>query len=320
MAAGERTKEALPTIHGPRLAFHPLIEERFGIDRTQWKALVEAIFPTATSIESIVLALSYCQARRLDPFKRNVHIVPIWNKQLGCLVDTVWPGIGELRTTAFRTGEYAGRGATVFGPDVTKKIGSVEVTFPEWAQVTVYRIVKAQRVEFHGPRVYWLETYATAKRNDDTPNEMWLTRTRGQIEKCAEAAALRAAFPEEVGGDCIPEEIQNQRAAQAIPRQAVTLDSLADKLSESRVEELPYVPLKSIESEASGELPHTSPRREVAASPRKGKASAARERGYQPETAPDQFERENLDADPPPERKRNGEIFDNQQDAVEAGQ
>ncbi len=196
-------------LRGPRLPYHPAIEERFGVDKASWKALVEAIFPNATTTESVLLALSYCRARKLDPFKRNVHIVPIWSKDLGAMVDTVWPGIGELRTTAFRTGEYAGRQGTEYGPDVTQKVGVVELTFPSWAQVTVIRMIRGEKVEFCGPRAYWLETYATRSRNDKSPNEMWGTRPRGQIEKCAEAAALRAAFPEEVGGDFIPEEVQH---------------------------------------------------------------------------------------------------------------
>ncbi|MCC7334405.1 MAG: phage recombination protein Bet [Pirellulaceae bacterium] len=196
-------------LHGPRLPYHPAIEERFGINKAAWKALVEAIFPNATTTESVILALSYCQARKLDPFKRNVHIVPIWSKDQGAMVDTVWPGIGELRTTAFRTGEYAGRCATEYGPDVTQKVGVVELTFPSWAQVTLVRMIRGEKVEFCGPRAYWLETYATRSRNDKSPNEMWATRPRGQIEKCAEAAALRAAFPEEVGGEFIPEEVQH---------------------------------------------------------------------------------------------------------------
>jgi phage recombination protein Bet len=172
------------------------------------KALVEAIFPNAQSAESVILALSYCRARNLDPFKRNVHIVPIWDKQRRCLVDTIWPGIGELRTTAFRTGEYAGRDDAAYGPDVVQKVGRVDLKFPQWCQVTVYRMVKGQRMAFSGPKVYWLETYSTAARDDDSPNEMWATRTYGQIEKCAEAAALRAAFPEEIGTDYISDEIR----------------------------------------------------------------------------------------------------------------
>lgn len=225
--------EQLPAIAPPRLPYHPAIAERFGVDKASWKALVEAIFPNATSTESVILALSYCRARKLDPFKRNVHIVPIWNKELRRYIDTIWPGIGELRTTAFRTGEYAGRGKTEYGPDLTTKVGSLELTFPEWAQVTVARMVKGHKVEFAGPRVYWLETYATVKRDDDTPNDMWANRPRGQIEKCAEAAALRAAFPEEVGSDYIPEEVQHRVAAAATTLESTaveSLDGLADKL------------------------------------------------------------------------------------------
>src|SRR5574343_1879264 len=152
--------EQLPAIAPPRLPYHPAIAERFGVDKASWKALVEAIFPNATSTESVILALSYWRARKLDPFKRNVHIVPIWNKELRRYIDTIWPGIGELRTTAFRTGEYAGRGKTEYGPDVTRKVGKLEMTFPEWAQVTVGRMIKGQSVQFAGPRVYWIETYA----------------------------------------------------------------------------------------------------------------------------------------------------------------
>lgn len=197
----------IATFKPPRLPFHPEIENRFGVTKAEWKALVEAVFPLATSVDSIALVLSYCKARKLDPFKRNVHIVPIWNKQLNKMIDTVWPGIGELRTTAFRTGQYAGRGETVYGPDITQKVGNVELTFPEWAQVTVQRLVRDNVVNFTGPRVYWLETYSTAGRNDLSPNSMWMRRTRGQLEKCAEAASLRAAFPEEIGNEYTNDEI-----------------------------------------------------------------------------------------------------------------
>jgi hypothetical protein len=45
--------------------------------------------------------------------------------------------------------------------------------------------------------VFWLENFAATK--DGVPNAMWQKRPRGQIDKCAEGASLRAAFPEEVG-------------------------------------------------------------------------------------------------------------------------
>lgn len=202
--AAPRNEVAL--IAPPRLPYPPAVEQRFGIDKAAWKALVEAVFPAAQSPDSVVLALSYCKARKLDPFKRVIHIVPVWDSQQRRMVETVWPGIAELRTTAFRTGDYAGRDPSEFGPTISRRVGSVQVEFPEWAQVTVYRMVKGVRCPFPGPRVYWLEAYAQAKRDDPSPNSMWAKRTRGQLDKCAEAAALRAAFPEEIGGELIDDE------------------------------------------------------------------------------------------------------------------
>lgn len=192
----------------PRLRYPLGVDKRFNIDRADWKALVEAVFPNAKSSDSVVLALSYCKRRNLDPFKRVIHIVPIWDKVRKVEVETVWPGIAELRTTAFRTGGYAGRDATAYGDTLSDKIGNVDVTYPEWCQITVYRLIEGQRIAFPGPRVYWRETYAAARRDDPSPNAMWAKRPFGQIEKCAEAAALRAAFPEEIGGELTDDEAQ----------------------------------------------------------------------------------------------------------------
>jgi len=207
----------------PRLPYHPEMQERFGVDRSAWRALVEAVFPAARTAEGVLLALSYCKARKLDPFKRPVHVVPIWDSQRGGYVESVWPGIGELRTTAFRTGNYAGSDEALCGPDKTEvfkgrvKAGkdgwkdvTVTVTYPEWCQMTVYRLLSnGQRVAIPGPRVYWRETYAKAGKAD-VPNEMWAKRPRGQLEKCAEAAALRRAFPEEIGNELSAEEVSGQ--------------------------------------------------------------------------------------------------------------
>lgn len=222
-AVATKPKDNLPAIAPPRIPYHPAIGEKFGIDRSGWKVLVESTFPSAKTIEGVALALAYCKARKLDIFKRVVHIVPIWNSKLGKEVETVWPGIAELRTTAHRTGSYAGKSDTAYGPAITKTFSGmvgfgdkkkqvdISVTFPEWAQVTTFRIVQGVRCEFVGPKVFWLETYATQGKSD-VPNDMWQTRPFGQIDKCAEAAALRVAYPEEIGSEYIDEEVQHRKA------------------------------------------------------------------------------------------------------------
>ena len=221
LAEGEKGGE-IAVFQPPRMPYHPLLKDRFNIEPSAWKSLVEAIYPTAKSIDFVILALSYCKARNLDPFKKPVHIVPMWdsraNNGQGGYVETIWPGISEVRTTAFRTGNYAGSDEAEFGPMVDKTFSgrvrkgrewetkNITVRFPEWCRVTVYRDLHGLVCKFVGPKVVWLEAYATIGKSD-LPNDMWQTRPEGQLEKCAEAAALRKAFPEELGNELTAEEM-----------------------------------------------------------------------------------------------------------------
>lgn len=222
-------QNAVAILAAPRLLPPPEnVLATYDVDREGWRTLTESIFPAATTVTSVMMALDYCKRRKLDVFKHPVHIVPIWNSKAGengkgAMVETIWPGINELRTTAIRTGQYAGMDVPVFGPTISEKFegkikkwanGSAswetvtaDVTFPEWCQITVYRTLGGNRVPFPGPRVFWLETYARLRNDCEVPNSMWEKRANGQLEKCAEAAALRRAFPEELGSDYSIDEI-----------------------------------------------------------------------------------------------------------------
>ena len=132
--AQEKAQGAVALFKPPRLPWHEAIGERFsdmGVSKTTWGVLVDAVWPAAKTVGSVVMALSYCQARRLDPFKKPVHIVPVWDSKSNGYIETVWPSISEMRTTAFRTGQYAGCDETKFGPDITQtftgKIGRAHV-------------------------------------------------------------------------------------------------------------------------------------------------------------------------------------------------
>jgi phage recombination protein Bet len=218
------------------------------VDAAQWNALKE-MFDQASD-QSVGLVLDYCKARKLDPMKKPVHIVPVWSNRRGCMVETVWPGISEIRTTAARTGAFVGQDETKFGPILTQDVGNAKgFQFPEWAQVTVYRLVKDQRCAFVGPRVYFLEAYAVTKKGEYTPNSMWSKRTWGQLEKCAEAAALRRAFPEETG---------------------LTADEMAGKVLDPEFEQMPNV--TGTGETGAGTTVETTKR---AAVPKKAKGAAA---------------------------------------------
>jgi phage recombination protein Bet len=160
--------------------------------------LSSSLYPGARP-ESIRLVLEYCRAAQLDPLQKPVHIVPMSVKDAATgkysMRDVIMPGIGLYRVQAARTGQLAGIDPPEFGPEITRRLGDRDVSFPEWCRVSVYRIVGGARCEFSAVE-YWLENYATAGRDTAVPNAMWTRRPRGQIAKCAEAQALRRAFPE----------------------------------------------------------------------------------------------------------------------------
>ncbi len=192
-----------------RLPVAPTVLAEIGLDAGTWAVLADSIFPNAKTPEGVILAVRYCQARSLDVMKRPVHVVSMWSTALGRYVETVWPGIAEVQITAARTGLWAGLDSPRFGPELTKTFTgtikrddkwtevAVTVTFPEWAETTVYRMVNGVRCPF-SEMVFWEETYARQGRAE-VPNEMWQKRPKGQLLKCAKAASLRAAFPEEAG-------------------------------------------------------------------------------------------------------------------------
>lgn len=229
-----QNEQALMIVQPPRLPMPREAQTQHGMVEARWRALVDAVFPSAKSVNGVLLALDYCKSRRLDPFKRVVHIVPMYSTKLGRDVETVWPGIGELRTTAGRTGVWAGNDECQFGKverqafdvTVTKqkrnnepyqvKASCPEMEFPDWAQMTVYKIVAGQRVAFVGPKVRFMETFS-GQRGLRVPNDRWQLAPYQMLEKCAEAAALRRAFPEELGDEWTAEEMEGKENHADIP-------------------------------------------------------------------------------------------------------
>jgi phage recombination protein Bet len=181
------------------------------IDPAIWSALKNSIYPGAHD-DSVVMVVDYCVARGLDPLLKPVHLVPMYveDKATGQKQsrDVVMPGIGLYRIQADRSGNYAGMDAPNFGDELTLTLGSLSIKAPEWCEVTVHKLIGDRIVAFTA-REYWIENYASKKRDDPTPNAMWAKRPRGQIVKCATAQALRAAWPE-IGSQPTAEEMEGK--------------------------------------------------------------------------------------------------------------
>ena len=211
------------------------------IDTAVWTTLQNSVFPGAKD-ESILLAVDYCKARKLDILKKPCHIVPMsvtdaktGNKNWR---DVIMPGIYEQRITAFRTGQMAGQDEPVFGDTVTFR----GIEAPEWCRVTVYRFINNERCAFSHTE-YFSEACATTK--EGKPNSMWSKRPRGQLAKCAEAGALRKAFPDELGGVITADEVNEEPINQ---HGAATPDSGTTVIDTQSVELITPEQIKEIEN------------------------------------------------------------------------
>ena len=194
-------------------------------------ALKSSLYPGASDA-SVDLVLSYCKAAGLDPMQKPVHIVPMWDGKAREMRDVVMPGIGLYRTNAARTGQFAGMSEPVFGPMVTEQVGNREVTFPEWCKVTAYRQLPSGHVAEFTAVEYWIENYAIkgGKDQDQSPNAMWSKRVRGQLAKCAQAQALRMAFPEATGAGPTAEEMEGKTIIEGEATQVTRVESRSPEL------------------------------------------------------------------------------------------
>jgi phage recombination protein Bet len=184
---------------------------RRGIDEAAWRTAMNSLFPGAKA-ESVLMVFDYCRARKLDPLKKPCHIVPM--KVGNDWRDVVMPGIYEYRVTANRTGEYLGHSKPVYGPTI-EHLG---VHAPEYCELTVYRWnPKAQQKCEFPVQVKFTECVATAwdkEARGPKVNARWTKAPQQMLTKCTEAAGLREAFPDELGGEHTAEEMEGQSFSQ----------------------------------------------------------------------------------------------------------
>lgn len=208
-------KNELATVSGPGLATWET-PQNIRLITTRMLGLPSDI-PPEDQVE-VDLAFARCRAKGLDPIRGDVHLVPRRQKdgQNWRLRIIEQISIDKLRSRAAESGLYAGQDLPEHGPmlehqfekkrqDGTAYAKGV-IRYPEWSQVTVYKIVQGRRCPF-AARVYWMESYPGDKGGD-----MWQQRPIGQIDKCAEAQALRKAFPETLSGMYVQEEMQRVEA------------------------------------------------------------------------------------------------------------
>ena len=162
----------------------------------QIRILGETVAKGATQDE-LAFFLNVCKLKRLDPFGGQVHCVKRWDSDLGREKMTIQVGIDGFRVIAARTGEHAGT--------TEPEYDSEDAQHPNWARVIVYRYGRNDEKIPYSVKARYSEFVVTKKGGE--PNRMWATKPYVMLAKCAEAQALRKAFPDELSGMYTEEEM-----------------------------------------------------------------------------------------------------------------
>jgi len=137
------------------------------------------------------LFLHACKRTGLDPLMKQIYAIKRLNRKTNKEEMSIQTGIDGYRLIADRTGGYAG------SDEPTYIIA--EDKLPDVASVTVYKLVGGIRCPFSSS-ARWAEYYS-----DSSP--MWKKMPFLMLGKCAEALALRKAFPAELSGVYTHEEM-----------------------------------------------------------------------------------------------------------------
>lgn len=179
-------------------------------DQTDWTPEQAVVLQQSGIDDDVTKAelsgfLHLCQRTRLDPFSRQIYLIGRKDKKAGRKVFTPQTGIDGYRVVAHRviaeTGDSFGYEDTLWCDAAgTWRDVWLSDEAPSAAKVTVLR--NGQR--FSAVALY-REYVQTGWENK--PIGLWGKMPASQVAKCAEALALRKAFPHDLAGVYTAEEM-----------------------------------------------------------------------------------------------------------------
>lgn len=165
-------------------------------------SLIQRTVARGATVDELGLFFNIAKRAGLDVFTKQVHFVKrkVWNndKKSYDEVGTTQTGIDGYRAIADRSGNYAGSDDAIFDSETEPH--------PQKAMVTVYRIVGGQRCAYTAS-ARWSE-YAPINPKTNEIMGQWKKMPYLMLAKCAEALALRKAFPNDLSGLYTEEEME----------------------------------------------------------------------------------------------------------------
>ncbi len=157
------------------------------------------------SNEEFEIFLMSCQKTQLDPFMRQIYAVKRKCKKADNTwgeVMTIQTGIDGYRLIAERTGCYAPGPEPTYTLDNNGQLLSATAYIKKQTRDGTWHIVSASAYLDE-----YMQSYTDRQTGEKKPTGMWVNMQRTMLAKCAEAQALRKAFPAEMSGVYTKEEM-----------------------------------------------------------------------------------------------------------------